>query len=74
MSRVHVEGIIVDAGFSADQTARDYGYDLFVTTYDEEGYVEPGFILVQFKATDTIERGETATAYSYQMDVRDYRL
>ena len=63
MSRVHVEAIAIEAGFSGERVYADYGYDLFVTTYDENGYIEPGRLLFQFKATETIERGDSARSW-----------
>lgn len=74
MSRVHVEGVVIDAGFTAEVVAHDYGYDLTVKTYDADGYVEEGFVLLQLKATDTINKGASAAAYVFDVDVRDYRL
>ena len=36
-----VERFIVDAGHTAQRVEADYGYDLYVTTFDDEGYAEP---------------------------------
>ncbi len=40
------------AGFAVDRVRRDYGIDIFVSTYDAEGRVESGYLAVQAKATD----------------------
>lgn len=40
------------AGFAAECFRHDYGIDLFVHTYGEDGGIEPGPLLVQAKATD----------------------
>ncbi len=74
MSRVHVEMALVRAGFTIELTRYDYGYDLSVSTYDKDGYVEPGEALIQLKATDTIERGARAGAWAFDVKVADYNL
>ncbi len=62
LSRNYVERFILMRGHTADRRIDDYGYDLFVETYDECGYVENGEIRVQLKATDRLadlKRGDT---------------
>jgi hypothetical protein len=39
-------------GYSVERRVHDYGIDLVILTYDEQGEVENGEILVQLKATD----------------------
>jgi hypothetical protein len=68
----HVERFIIDEGHTAQHWAHDYGCDLTLITYDERGYVEPGSISIQLKATETLE--ETGDDYVFDIDVRDYRL
>ncbi len=43
----YVERFIVDAGHTAQRVEYDCGYDLLVSTFDEEGYEEPGLIYLQ---------------------------
>ncbi len=74
MSRVHVEAVVVDAGFTAEPVRSDYGYDLVVTTYDPDGYVEPGRVLLQLKAGDTIGIGATPGGLAFDLDVKDHAL
>jgi Domain of unknown function (DUF4365) len=74
LSRVYVETVLLDGNCTAEQTRRDYGYDLLVTCFDADGFVEPGYVAVQLKATDDIDRGATAGAFRLRMDVRDYHL
>jgi hypothetical protein len=52
----YVERFIIDAGHTAQRWEADYGYDLVLTTYDEQGYVEPGSVRLQLKAGETLER------------------
>lgn len=47
----YVEGVFLRAGCSVQRIESDYGLDLLVTTYDARGYVEPGWLPVQVKAT-----------------------
>lgn len=37
----YMERFIVDEGHTAQRVESDYGYDLVLTTFDEEGYPEP---------------------------------
>jgi hypothetical protein len=70
----HVEKFVYDKGYSAERVESDYGYDLIVSTYDDDGYVEPGFILLQLKATDIIRKIENDTYVSFTISIKDYRL
>jgi hypothetical protein len=68
----HVERVIIDQGHTAQRLERDYGYDLLLFTYDEQGYIEPGFVYLQLKASEQLQ--PTGAGYVYDLDVRDYRL
>ncbi len=70
----HVERFVYDKGHSAERVESDYGYDLMVSTYDNEGYVEAGFILLQLKATESIRKIENDTYVSFTISIKDYRL
>jgi len=52
----HIEYYAIKCGFSVERIASDYGYDLQIYTYDENGEFENGTIYVQLKATDFIEK------------------
>jgi hypothetical protein len=68
----HVERFILEEGHTAQRLGSDYGYDLVMWTFDEQGYVEPGATYFQIKATETLEqRGKD---YSYDLDIRDFNL
>jgi hypothetical protein len=47
-----VERRIFLEGFSVEKISHDYGLDLVMTTYNEEGEVEGGRVVIQVKATD----------------------
>lgn len=67
-----VEGFILAEGHTAQRVERDYGYDLLLFTYDNEGYVEPGLLFLQFKAAEALPT--VGSDYVYDLDVRDYNL
>ncbi len=48
----HVERFVLRCGHTAQLMIADYGYDLIVQTFDDTGAVEPGYVLVQLKASD----------------------
>jgi hypothetical protein len=68
----YVERFIIDEGHTAQRLEADYGYDLVVQTYDERGFVEPGLIRMQLKATESLHRG--GAGFAHDIDLRDYNL
>jgi hypothetical protein len=52
----HVERVFLECGHTADRTQHDYGIDIFVSSYDNRGFVESGYLLVQVKATDRLRQ------------------
>ena len=67
-----MERIILDAGHTAHRLTSDYGYDLVLVTYDEDGYVEPGFLPIQVKAAETLRK--IGTNFVMDLDIRDFNL
>jgi hypothetical protein len=43
-----------------------------MSTFDEDGYAEPGSVYFQLKARETLE--QSGTDYVYDLDIRDYNL
>jgi hypothetical protein len=74
LSLVHVQFFIATAGFTSEATTKDYGYDLAVNTFDGDGLIEPGSILIQLKASESLKPHSDNTSYSFDLDVRDYNL
>jgi hypothetical protein len=68
----HVEGFILEEGHTVQRLGSDYGYDLMMWTFDEQGYAEPGVIYFQVKATTAST--ERKRDFVYDLDVRDYNL
>jgi hypothetical protein len=68
----HVERFILEEGHTAQRLSSDYGYDLVLFTYDQQGYLEPGSVFIQLKATESLE--PMGADYVYDLDIRDYNL
>jgi hypothetical protein len=68
----HVERLIIDAGHTAQRLTPDYGYDLVLFTYDDRGYLEPGSVYIQLKASETLPA--VGADYVFDLDIRDYNL
>lgn len=68
----HVEGFILEEGHTAQRFGSDYGYDLVMRTFDEDGYIEPDGAHFQLKATETLH--EVGSDYTFDLDIRDYNL
>jgi hypothetical protein len=68
----HTEGFILDAGHTAQRLSSDYGYDLVMWTFDEDGYAESGLVYFQFKAMERLQ--VVGTDCVFDLDVRDYNL
>ena len=60
-------------GYSIERIAHDYGLDLFVHTYNDEGDVEPGRLLFQLKATDNPKRVRNGKAVAFRVEMADLR-
>jgi len=66
----YVERFIIDDGHTAERQFNDYGYDLVLSTYDEEGFAEEGTVYLQLKSSEKLTaRGNS---FVFDMDVRDY--
>lgn len=54
LSANHVERQALLCGYSVERVIHDYGIDLLLYTYTEEGEVENEIIKIQMKATDSL--------------------
>jgi hypothetical protein len=72
LSANSVERIFLREGHTVLKTEQDYGIDLVVFTYDDDGYVEPGNIYIQLKATEAPRRSADGGFYSYSISIRDH--
>jgi hypothetical protein len=55
LSANHVEYFALKSGFSVEKVEADYGYDVRLYTYNNDGELENGLVYIQLKATDNIE-------------------
>ena len=73
-----VERVALKTGFASQRLSgfADYGIDLAIITVDDQGAVEPGYLLFQVKATDHPDeyRLKTDSAYSFPIRVRHLML
>jgi hypothetical protein len=76
MAVLHVQSLVVQAGFTAQRTESDYGYDLAVQTYNELGEIENEAIQIQVKASEDLLRFIMMRehVFSFTVEVADYRL
>lgn len=70
----HVERFVLRCGYVVEPFFRDYGYDLGLYTFDENGEREPGLIFFQLKATDTLQTRQSDGAIVQVIDLRDMEL
>ena len=68
----YVERFVIDDGHTAQRLEKDYGYDLILFTYDNQGYVEPGVAFLQLKASEKLE--QTGGDHVFDLDIRDFNL
>ncbi len=67
-----IERFFLKKGHTVSEPEQDYGVDLNVFTYDDNGYVEPGNIYVQLKATDAPHLSADGKFYTVSISVKDY--
>ncbi len=70
----YVERLLIDEGHAAERVENDYGYDLILVTYDENGHVERGYVFFQLKASENLHAAPDGQAYFFQMTIEDYNL
>jgi len=68
----YIERFIVHEGHTVDRLENDYGYDLFLFTYDVHGYIESGLVYIQLKATDNIKESADGNAWDFRMEIAHY--
>lgn len=74
MSENHFEKLALKKGFSVERTAHDYGYDILLFSYDNEGEIENGYVSVQLKASDSVIFRRNNTIITFQVSKKDLDL
>jgi Domain of unknown function (DUF4365) len=67
----HVERYVLQGGHVVQRSLADYGYDLYLQTFDSEGSLEPNFAVLQLKATDHLAFVANAGFVALTLDRRD---
>ena len=72
----HVERFVFKCGYTVQRTSADYGYDLWLETYNEKGQIEDDYVRLQLKASDNLGQYQLAhdEAFSFPVSTKDYRL
>ena len=63
----YVERFVLLCGHTVEKFSSDYGYDLILCTYSDDGELENGNIYVQLKATDSIRLTGNGQAVSFTL-------
>ena len=71
MSLHHLCYVLAKAGFTAEAIRADYGYDLTVFTFDDDGTYENGNVFVQLKATERVRRDPATGSIGFRVKKRD---
>jgi hypothetical protein len=69
-----VERHILRHGFSAERIVHDYGTDLLMFTYSDEGEIENGHVEFQLKATDRLKLSSDARTIAVRVASGDLKL
>lgn len=67
----YVERFVLRCGFAVDEIRSDYGVDLAVFTFDQDGFLESGVIWLQLKATDNLKTTRDRKDFTVRIDRRD---
>jgi hypothetical protein len=63
-----------DCGYTIEHVTKDYGYDAFIFTFDDNGEIENGQIYVQLKATDKLRLSANGQQAKFTISTRDIKL
>jgi Domain of unknown function (DUF4365) len=74
LSSNFVERFALLCGYSVERFFSDYGLDLTILTYDDNGEVEPNHFYIQLKATEQIKSSPNASTLPLRVDRSDLAL
>ena len=66
-----VERKVLLCGYTVEHPRHDYGYDLFLTTYNASGEPDSGEVRIQLKATDTLPMFKDGRAVPWRVSRSD---
>lgn len=67
----HVERQVLLADFTLERVIHDYGYDGCIQTFNDNGEVEGGLILLQLKSTDNLKLSDDGASIKFDLSIRD---
>lgn len=67
----HVERCVLRCGFAAERVEKDYGLDLLMFTYAENGEIENGHVEMQLKATDSLKLLKDGRTIALEISPKD---
>ena len=67
----HVERHALLCGHVVERSEHDYGIDLELYTFNSDGEVEAGLVLMQLKASERLRKRAQQTAITFRIDRRD---
>ena len=70
-SHNYVEKFIIDKGHTVERPT-DYGIDVLMNTFDEDGYVENGDIYLQLKASDELSYSKDGSFIALEIEAKHY--
>jgi Domain of unknown function (DUF4365) len=68
-----VERQILLRGFAVNRIEKDYGLDLMMLTYNDQGEIENGHVFFQVKATDSVMVLQDGVTLSCRVEVADIK-
>ncbi len=71
-SHNYIEKFFIDKGHTLDRPGEDYGTDLLVNTFDENGYLENGYVRIQLKATDDPAFAADGSYLSFSVEIKHF--
>lgn len=70
----YLERFVLLCGYALERIRYDYGYDLTMTSFDEQGVAEGGTVYFQVKATDNLITLRDGQTISWAISRRDLKL
>jgi hypothetical protein len=69
----HLERHVLLAGYTMERVRHDYGLDMHLWTYDENGEVESDSIHIQVKVTEKVKCARGGRGVRFRLEGRDIR-
>ncbi len=70
----HAERQVLLRGFAVNRLEKDYGLDLMMFTYNDQGEIENGHVFFQLKATDALDILADAKTIPCRIELADIQL